>query len=580
MFSFAVFDASGLPRASFELRGEHLIANTDLPTPGRIRFESGLIRCEKDDPEAAGLALQVEVPAPDRVTGGTGIANLPTPSQGLGVLALRTCFLPRREEPYLLSLELARHRIMLILNKLEEWGLFELAPDHPVMQQVETARVKFSEALVADRISGVGANAGAPSPRAWADRLAWSSLAIAIDASEKLSLLIAERTLPLRQSGVLFDQAVARYTKLVGDPPSSPGVVVVPGSGGATVGGVAQIGVVAHPATFAEPLHKVAASLDFVHVPTRWSDLEPAEGKLSFTGTDRWIEWGIRTAKLPVSAGPIIDLRAACLPEWAYIWENDYETLRDMMIEHIKQVVTRYRRTVNRWVVCSGLHVNSNVKLTYEQIMDLTKVCVLLTRKLHPAAKVLIEVQEPWGEYFAADRNSLPPTFYAESVLNSGLSIDGLALRLQMGGRASGQSTRDLMAISTLIDRYAAMDRALHVTALGAPASPPAGPAPRPSDDEDDLSPQSERAMSPGFWRAAWSESLQAEWLSCVLAVVASKPSVQSIAWQMLADDPPGPRVSEMHAGGLVTLNGASRAAAARLAQFKSAWRDARARPV
>lgn len=576
MFSFAVFDESGVPRSAFELRGEHLIGNDDMPAAAEIKFAEGLIRVTKETTDAAGISLIVDVPAPPPAPPAPGVPPLPNPGAVLGKLALRTCFLPRRDEPYLLSIELARHRIMLVLNKLEEWGMFDLAPEHPLLAQLDAARRKFSEAIVADRAQGAVVP-GQPSQRAWADKLAWEALALALDCSERLALVHAQREVPRRLSGKTYNDAKARYTKLIGDPPSAGAAVVVPGAGTAVVQGSPQLGVAVNPAQFAEPLQKYVAGLDFVTMPVRWADLEPVEGKLSFAATDRWIEWAIRTAKLPVVAGPIIDLRPQCLPEWAYIWENDYETLRDMMIEHITQVVTRYRRTVTRWTVCSGLHVNSNVKLSYEQIMDLTKVCVLLTKKIHPQAKITIEVQEPWGEYFAGDRKSLPPTFYAESVLNSGLAVDSVGVRLQMGAAASGQPSRDLMAISALLDRYGAMERPVHVSALGAPSGVPPTPAAAPKKDDDD-EPLTLRAKEhiAGFWRVPWSDAVQATWLTNTLAILASKPCVQSVCWQDLADAPLSPRLPEMPMGGLYTPQGVPKAAAGQWTLCKSAMKDGR----
>ena len=67
----------------------------------------------------------------------------------MGTVTLQTCLLPEREKPYLLSLELARHRLMLLLNKLEDWALFDLAPTDPGMVLFEKARKAFTEAVVA-----------------------------------------------------------------------------------------------------------------------------------------------------------------------------------------------------------------------------------------------------------------------------------------------------------------------------------------------------------------------------------------------------------------------------------------------
>src|SRR4051812_42971057 len=143
MLSFAVFDERG-PARDWPLRRAHLFTTADeVPLHGEVRLEDGVIRCSKAATESAGLALQFPVDLPPG-------EHPPAPGQGLlGLLMLRTSLLPERDEPYLLSLELARHRIMLVLNKLEEWQLFDLPPEHPVMRQFEHAPGEFTAALVA-----------------------------------------------------------------------------------------------------------------------------------------------------------------------------------------------------------------------------------------------------------------------------------------------------------------------------------------------------------------------------------------------------------------------------------------------
>jgi beta-galactosidase GanA len=181
-----------------------------------------------------------------------------------------------------------------------------------------------------------------------------------------------------------------------------------------------------------------AATCDFLTMPMRWVDLEPVEGKYNFATTDRWIEWAVRTAKLPLVGGPVVDLRPRSAPDWLFIWENDYDTLRDLVFEHIQAVVTRYRKTISRWTVASGLHVNTNFKISFEQILDLTRLSVMLIKKLHPTARVQLELQQPWGEYLVQNKRSIPPYVYAEAVLTTQLPIDAIALRLQRAMRSRG----------------------------------------------------------------------------------------------------------------------------------------------
>jgi hypothetical protein len=71
-----------------------------------------------------------------------------------------------------------------------------------------------------------------------------------------------------------------------------------------------------------------------------------------------------------------------------------------------------------------------------------------------------------------ASRRSIPPLLYAEAVLQSNLPIDAIGLKLQMGHAEPGLSSRDLMAMSALLDRYAMFDKPVCVSALGVPSQP------------------------------------------------------------------------------------------------------------
>ncbi|MEL7473542.1 MAG: endo-1,4-beta-xylanase [Planctomycetota bacterium] len=536
MLRFVVFDRDG-PAQTWPIRHAHLFGADDVPVPGTVRFEGSCVVGERSTSEAAGISLQyrpAEVTSPDAVEAIAGADP--------GVITLRTCLLPDRDAPYLLSLELARHRIMLFLNKIEEWELFDLPPEDPVMGLFETARQMFTRALVAQRESD-----GHPSMAgfSWhADQLARASLTLAIEAGEKLSLRYAADSLAQRASGKTYAHAAEQYQLAANEPPPPDVPIILPSSIGVVMPGRPMLGVTVNPRDFGEPAKKAVGELaDFVCMPLRWRDMEPKEGAYAFQPTDRWIEWAVRKAKMPVVAGPVIDFRRSCIPEWLYIWENDYETLRELVYEHVRHIVTRYRRTVRRWTVASGLHVNTNFTFTFDQMMDLTRVCVLMVRKLHPHAKIQLEITQPWGEYYGHNRRSLPPLLYAEMVAQAGVGVDAYALRLQFGQHAAGQSSRDLMALSTLLDRYAAvLEKPLAITAVGAPS------APSRSETDPDL--------EPGYWRQPWSERSQAAWIDAALSVCAGKPYIHSVCWQDLADAPNAADAPEMPHGGLIHSTG------------------------
>lgn len=560
MFSFVVFDPAGGPARSFELRGAHLFGPDDMPLQGQISFQDGTVRCTKASPDAAGLAIQYEVPS------STGA--------GVNVVTLRTCLLPSRQEPYLLSLELARLRIMLFLNKLEEWALFDLPSDHPVIQRFEQARLRFTAALVAQRSADDSQNFGGYS--AEADRQARSALTLAYEAGEELTLLNAGRQVVDRATGKTYADSSRHYAVATGEKPPVGAPVLVPGAGHTTLPGSALVGCAINPGVFAEPLQKaVIGSCDFVTMPMRWIDMEPGEGQYSFAGTDKWIEWAVRTAKLPVHAGPLVDFRPTCTPEWLYIWENDYETLRELVVEHMQNVVTRYRRTVTRWTVCSGLHVNQHFKLKFEQIMDLTRICVAVVRKLHPAGKVQVEIAQPFGEYHSGNPKTLPPLLYAEALNQAGIPIDSYGLRLQLGQFEAGQSCRDMMTLSALLDRYGVFEKPIAITACGVPSATlePRVVKERPESSLDEetpapVIPDDPMRLAPGHWSEGFSDQAQAAWLTKFYAIAMGKPFVQSVCWQDLMDYPPA-TAPEMAHGGLVNAQGVLKPAGKRLAEVR-----------
>ena len=141
MLKFLVLD-DGRPAKKCPLRNGHLIDANGNSVRGDIRFKKGRIECDKRDGDSAALALQY-------------------PAGDCGELTVQTCLLPDRDEPYLLTLELARHHLMMIYSKMEDWAMFDLETDHPAMKRAEKARRLFIEALCRQHDDPAGADKAA-----------------------------------------------------------------------------------------------------------------------------------------------------------------------------------------------------------------------------------------------------------------------------------------------------------------------------------------------------------------------------------------------------------------------------------
>ena len=212
------------------------------------------------------------------------------------------------------------------------------------------------------------------------------------------------------------------------------------------------------------------------------------------------------------------------IPEWLYIWEHDYETVRDLLYEHIERVFSRYGPQVALWNVLSGLHVNAQFSFTFDQLMDLTRMAVGVVKKIYGPARTMIELTQPWGEYYAGNQRSIPPMLYADMIVQSGIQFDVFGVQLKFGVPRDGCWQRDLFQVSSLLDRFANFGKPVMISALQVPSSPPEN--------------MPGVGASPGVWRRPWSEALQAKWLEAITDVALSKPFVEAVCWQDLVDLP------------------------------------------
>ena len=169
MLQFAVFKDSA-PASQWALNHARLLDRDDLVVPGEIDFKDGLINCNRRGVRPTALLLQYDA----------GEA---------GMLSLQTCLLPHREKPYILSVELARHRIAIFLAQAEVWQM-HLSQEHPAMVMVQSARQIFTRAMVT------------PDP-AQADAYGFKALGLALKASSiwrwpmrRFSSIDATRSVP------------------------------------------------------------------------------------------------------------------------------------------------------------------------------------------------------------------------------------------------------------------------------------------------------------------------------------------------------------------------------------------------
>src|SRR4029078_12239304 len=100
--------------------------------------------------------------------------------------------------------------------------------------------------------------------------------------------------------------------------------------------------------------------------------------------------------RLAATVGRLIRRGAEQVPDWMVIWEHDFDMLRELAYEYVQKVVTRYRRGVAVWHVASGIATNSSFPLTFEQIIELTRLLVTQVKSILPNARTIVTINQPF----------------------------------------------------------------------------------------------------------------------------------------------------------------------------------------
>ena len=450
---------------SFQPTAAFAVGPESVPIPGEVSMKDGLLTISRVDDIPVGLGLLWD-------------------SGPIGAYHLETTRLQPRERPYNLNVELARLRLMKVMQKHEDWNLFDFPRAEKFLQRFKEAQDLFAEAL--------GALDDAPK----ASQLADQALSKGIALSEELSLFHMELLINRRRQANQFVKHIFGC----------------------------RVDCTVQNQRYREML---AGNFDYAVLPMPWKVLQPQEGVFDTNQVDAWAE-ALTKKRVPIIAGPLVNFDESDLPDWMFIWENDFDTVRELAYEHVQRLVQRYKRAVSLWNVAAGLCTNRAFTLSFEQMIEMTRLLVAQVKNVLPNARTLVTISQPFGEYHARNATSVAPFLYAEMVAQAGINFDGFAVEIEMGVPVPGYFMRDLFQISGMLDRFSTLGRPVFVTAVSAPGRATPDPGDR---SEGRLDP-----TAAGRWRRPWDPNLQADWMEAVYHICLSKPFVESVAWGNLAD--------------------------------------------
>jgi hypothetical protein len=442
----------------FTLCGAYLFGTDGIAIRrAQIAFKNGIIECKKPSLETAGLALL-------------------WPIEGFGKVLLPTTCLPERAQPYNLNVEIARAKLMQTINKREDWSFFD---------EIEGLEDISGEAqdLFIQAIQNI-------SEPPLASKLADESLKKAIVFSEKLAAKHADSLFDLKNENHGFGRGC------LGCRIDTRGVIN-PGY-----------------------LEKLLKLFGFVMVPVNWAQIESDKGTYDFSAMDTCVEV-LSKKKLAVGAGPLLCFSKEYLPKWLLRGSPGFEKVRETAYQFISTIVARYSGIVRAWRVISGLNAFNYFGFSFEQVLEMTRAANMAVKTASDRALKIIEISNPWGEYYATTPGTIPPLVYVDMVVQSGINFDAFGLQMRFGKNQAGMHVRDMIQISAVLDYFAPIAKPLHITDVEVPSQNGAG---------------LHDGKVAGIWHQEWDQSRQGQWIEQFYKIALSKPFVDVVTYSNLAD--------------------------------------------
>ena len=270
---------------------------------------------------------------------------------------------------------------------------------------------------------------------------------------------------------------------------------------------------------------RVAETFNLVCAACGWGAVEPSEGRRDWAASDGPIEWAHANG-LRVCGGPLIEFDERRLPDWAYLWEGDVQTLGSLMIAHARAAAERYRGRVHLWRIASRVNRERVLSLTDEQRLQIVAGAVRAVREVDPQTPIVVGFDQPWAEYRNRVDTELSPLDYADALERADLGIAGFNLELNVGYYPYATAARNPLAFSRLIDLWNVRLEAPLMLSLTLPsaATPDAHADPKTA------------VVAGGDEGSTINDAWQAKWLREYLPMMLAKNAVQIVEWGQLTD--------------------------------------------
>ena len=265
-----------------------------------------------------------------------------------------------------------------------------------------------------------------------------------------------------------------------------------------------------------------ANAFDFATLPFYSSRTVPERGKYDYGYVEQALSF-LTDKHITPKGHPLFFGHREVNASWMF--GLSYPELRREAAAIAKHHVKTFAGAVDIWDAMNEAHDWANCfELTQDQLVDLTRATTEALREGNEKATSIVNVCLPFAEYVAGRYNcygALPehlrsPLSYFRTILEAGVDFDAVGIQLYFPGR-------DLVAVSRMLDAYAALGKPIHITEMGVNggyrAKGNAG------------SSWSQLDMSEGTWHGGWNEHTQADWMEDFYTIAAARSEIQALTW-------------------------------------------------
>ena len=265
-----------------------------------------------------------------------------------------------------------------------------------------------------------------------------------------------------------------------------------------------------------------ANAFDFATLPFYPGRTVPEKGRYNYAYIDAALAF-LKEKNITPKGHPLFFGHKEVNPGWMF--SLSYPELRREAAAIARHHVASYKDDINIWDAMNEAHDWANCfELNQEQLIDLTRATTDALREANDKAVSIVNVCLPFAEYVAGRYNcygALPehlrsPLSYFKAILEAGVDFDVVGIQLYFPGR-------DMVAVSRMLDAFAALGKPIHITEMGVNGGfRVKGNA---------SSSWSQLDMSEGTWHGGWNEHTQADWMEQFYTIAAAREEIKALTW-------------------------------------------------